>query len=154
MPHLPSERGHAGCPNFCMDDEFRAIVNCVKQFPDCIEPMMSFLTNYVYNFWFIQIGPTTIWNRFTQLYWNKWDAILIFENLFVSFFNKSSFGLNVCNPHMVYMFVLYYVCDSILCFMFGVIYVLILFVYNYMCFMFIRWFVYIQQCLKDQVSWH
>lgn len=60
MPHLPAERGNPGCPNFCMDDGFRAINGYIEQFPEIVEVMRGFLINYVYNFWFLQIGTKYI----------------------------------------------------------------------------------------------
>lgn len=60
MPHLPAERGNPGCPNFCMDDGLRAIIDYIEEFPEIVEVMRGFLINYVYNFWFLQIGTQYI----------------------------------------------------------------------------------------------
>ncbi|CAI6371232.1 unnamed protein product [Macrosiphum euphorbiae] len=57
LPHLPAERGNPGCPNFCMEDGFHTIVAYTLQFPDISEVMSRFLRDYVFDYWFVQIGP-------------------------------------------------------------------------------------------------
>ncbi|CAH1715825.1 unnamed protein product [Aphis gossypii] len=57
LPHLPAERGHPGCPNFCMEDGLNTIVNYTLQFPEINEVMNRFLMDYIYHYWFLQIGP-------------------------------------------------------------------------------------------------
>jgi len=43
-----------------MEDGFRGIINYIEQFPEIVVVMGGFLTNYIYNFWFLQIGPRYI----------------------------------------------------------------------------------------------
>ncbi|KAF0757220.1 MULE domain-containing protein, partial [Aphis craccivora] len=57
LPHLPTERDHPGCPNFCMEDGLNTIVNYTIQFPEINEVMNRFLMDYIYHYWFLQIGP-------------------------------------------------------------------------------------------------
>ncbi|CAI6366390.1 unnamed protein product [Macrosiphum euphorbiae] len=57
LPHLPAERGNPGCPNFCMEDGFHTIVAYTLQFPEISEVMSRFLRDYVFDYWFVQIGP-------------------------------------------------------------------------------------------------
>lgn len=40
-----------------MEDGFNAIVNYTAGFPYINEVMRNFLMGYIYNYWFIQIGP-------------------------------------------------------------------------------------------------
>ncbi|XP_050065029.1 uncharacterized protein LOC126553957 [Aphis gossypii] len=57
LPHLPAESGHLGCPNFCMEDRLNTIVNYTFQFPEINEVINRFLMDYIYHYWFLQIGP-------------------------------------------------------------------------------------------------
>ncbi|XP_060858757.1 uncharacterized protein LOC132936086 isoform X2 [Metopolophium dirhodum] len=55
--HLPAKRDNPGCPNFCMMDGYRVIVEYTEQFPDISEVMSRFLRDYILDYWFVQIGP-------------------------------------------------------------------------------------------------
>jgi len=57
LPHLPAKRGNPRCPNFCMEDGFRTIVEYTLQFPEISEVMSRFLRDYMFDYWFVKIGP-------------------------------------------------------------------------------------------------
>ncbi|XP_022165465.1 uncharacterized protein LOC111030327 isoform X2 [Myzus persicae] len=60
LPHLPPNRGNESCPNFCIEDGFRAILQYAHQNNEIYQRMETFLIGYVQNFWLIQVGPELI----------------------------------------------------------------------------------------------
>ncbi|KAF0746411.1 MULE domain-containing protein [Aphis craccivora] len=60
LPHLPANRGNESCPNFCINDGFRAILDFAQQNIEVYQRMETFLIGYVQKFWLVQVGPELI----------------------------------------------------------------------------------------------